>query len=121
MNVDIKQCSPWRMGGNVGWELVEVDRPEMEESVPTVTALSQSYPNPFNAAAVITYELAVTSNVTLEIYNLLGEKVATLIDERQDPGQKSVVWDASRVSSGLYFYKLTAGDFTETRRMMLVR
>lgn len=121
MNVDIKQCSPWKMGGNTGWELVETGRRGGEELRPAIMSLSQSYPNPFNATAVITYDLAVTSNVRLEIYNLLGEKVGTLIDERQDPGQKSVIWDASRVSSGLYFYRLTVEDYTEIRRMMLVK
>jgi len=121
MNVDIVQCSPWKMGDNIGWELVEVDRSLAEEPLPTVTALSQSYPNPFNATAVITYELAVSADVNLEVYNLLGARVATLVDERQEPGQRSVIWDASEVSSGLYFYKLTVEDYTETRRMMLVR
>jgi len=57
----------------------------------------------------------------LEIYNLLGEKVATLVDGEQQAGYISVSWEASELSSGLYFYKLTAGDFTETKRMMLVR
>jgi hypothetical protein len=121
MNVDITQCSPWKMGGNTGWELVETGRRGGEEFRPAIMSLSQSYPNPFNATAAISYELAVTSDVTLEVYNLLGEKVATLVEGREDPGQKSVIWDASEAASGLYFYKLTAGDFTESRRMMLVK
>jgi len=59
--------------------------------------------------------------VKLEVYNLLGNKVATLADGEQEAGYKSVTWDASDVSSGIYFYKLSAGDFTETKRMMLVK
>ena len=51
----------------------------------------------------------------------LGQKLATLVDEKQEAGYRSAIWDASEVSSGLYFYKLTAGDFTETKRMMLVK
>jgi len=83
--------------------------------------LSQNHPNPFNATTLINYQLASASYVKLEVYNLIGRKVATLADEAQEVGYKSVNWDASEVSSGLYFYKLTAGDYTETRRMMLVK
>jgi hypothetical protein len=119
MNGDIIQCEPWRIGDNTEWELVEVERPEV--ALPTVTELYQNYPNPFNASTTIDYQLPAISHVKLDIYNLLGQKLVTLVDERQEAGSKSVIWDASEVSSGLYFYKLTAGDFTETRRMMLVK
>jgi len=84
-------------------------------------ALSQNYPNPFNATTMVNYQLPVDGYVKLEVYNMLGQKVATLVDSRQQTGYRSVTWDASNISSGLYFYKLTAGDFTETRRMMLVK
>jgi len=89
--------------------------------LPSESALLGNYPNPFNAQTVIEYQLPVSASVKLEVYNLLGNKVTTLVDGEQEAGYKSVIWDASRVSSGLYFYKLTAGDFSETRRMMLVR
>jgi len=59
--------------------------------------------------------------VKLEVYNLLGSKVATLLDAQQEAGYKSVTWDASEVSSGIYFYKLSAGEYTETMRMILVK
>jgi flagellar hook assembly protein FlgD len=77
--------------------------------------------NRIPATTVIGCQLPVDAGVRLEIYNSLGQKVATLLDGRQQPGYRSVIWDASEVSSGLYFYKLTAGDFTETKRMMLVK
>jgi len=80
-----------------------------------------NYPNPFNAKTVISYQLPVDSHVKLAVYNLLGEKVAALVDELQQAGYNSVTWDASDVSSGVYFYKLSSGDFTEIRRMMLVK
>ena len=80
-----------------------------------------NYPNPFNATTVINYQLPVDAHIRLDIYNLLGEKVATLVEERQEAGYRSVIWDASELSSGLYFYKLTVDDFTETMRMMLVK
>jgi len=89
--------------------------------LPSEFALMGNYPNPFNASTVIEYQLPTTSDVTLEVYNVLGEKVATLFDGEQQAGYKSVTWDASEVSSGVYFYKLAAGDFTETKRMMLVK
>ncbi|MFQ5869336.1 MAG: T9SS type A sorting domain-containing protein, partial [Candidatus Zixiibacteriota bacterium] len=83
--------------------------------------LDGAVPNPFNAKTTINYQLPVDAHVKLEVYNVLGEKVATLVNEKQEPGRGSVVWDASEVSSGLYFYKLTAGDYTVTKRMMLVK
>jgi hypothetical protein len=89
--------------------------------LPSAFALVSNYPNPFNASTVIEYQLPVSSSVKLEVYNLLGNKVATLLDAQQEAGYKSVTWDASEVSSGVYFYKLTAGDFSETKRMMLVK
>jgi hypothetical protein len=107
---------------DLGWLLSgSFDRGDDFTSVPSYFALLGNYPNPFNASTVISYELPVTGTVTLEVYNLLGEKVATLADGEQEPGCRSVSWDASAVSSGLYFYKLTAGDFSETKRMMLVK
>ena len=92
-----------------------------ESSLPNDYALSRNYPNPFNATTNINYQLPVNSRVRLQVYNLLGQKVATLVEERQEAGYRSVIWEASEHSSGLYFYKLTAGDFTETKRMMLVK
>jgi len=92
-----------------------------ESGLPTHYALSQNYPNPFNATTIINYQLPADAHVKLEVYNTLGQKVATLADERQQAGYRSVLWDASKMSSGLYFYKLTSGDFSETRRMMLVK
>ena len=89
--------------------------------MPKTFALLPNYPNPFNAATIINYELPVDAHVKLGVYNTLGQKVATVVDERQQAGYRSVVWDASEVSSGVYFYKLSAGDFTETKRMMLVK
>jgi len=92
-----------------------------EFDLPNDYALSGNYPNPFNARTVIDYQLPVSGQVKLEIYNVLGQKVTVLVDSKQQAGYRSVVWDASAVSSGIYFYKLTAGDFTKTRRMMLVK
>jgi len=63
----------------------------------------------------------VSAHVELEIYNLFGQKVATLVDGQQEVGYRSVVWDACDAASGVYLYKLSASDYTETRRMMLIK
>ena len=89
--------------------------------LPSKFALLSNYPNPFNASTMISYQLPVSGHVKLEVYNLFGQKVATLIDSEQEAGYKSITWDASEVSSGLYFYKLTAGDYTEIKTMTLLR
>jgi len=107
-------------GRNFGWPTgVEDDGNDL--SIPRQFALYQNYPNPFNAATRINYRLPRSCGVKLEIYNVLGQRVATLVDSKQQAGPRSAIWDASNISSGLYFYKLTAGDFTETKRMMLVK
>jgi len=104
----------------VAGDAVAVDDQD-ERSLPTSASLSQCYPNPFNATTVIEYQLPVHSHVKLEVYNLFGQKVATLVDSQQQARYRSVIWEASNASSGIYFYKLTAGDYTETKRMILVK
>jgi len=106
-------------GSNSGWPTGVED--EKTPPIPKQFLLHQNHPNPFNAATTIDYQLPVHGHVKLEVYNLLGQRVATLVDSKQQTGYRSVVWDAYEVSSGLYFYRLTAADFTETRRMMLVK
>jgi hypothetical protein len=90
-------------------------------SIPKVYALDQNYPNPFNPTTKIEYSLPKAGNVTLEVYNLLGQVVATLVNQRQDAGHYVVPMDGSALSSGLYFYQITAGNFTATKKMMLVK
>ena len=83
--------------------------------------LSQNIPNPFNPVTQISYTLPRDGHVKLEIYNLLGQKVATLVDEYQQAGQKTVNWEAKDFASGIYFYKLSSGDFTATKKMVLTK
>jgi photosystem II stability/assembly factor-like uncharacterized protein len=83
--------------------------------------LLQNYPNPFNASTIITYTLPQPGLISLDIYNLLGRKVESLFDGIQPSGEHSLIWNAEGLPSGVYFYKLTAGDFSETRKMILVR
>ncbi len=83
--------------------------------------LLQNYPNPFNPATNITFSLPVTSHVTLEIFDVAGRRVATLVNENMSPGSHTVTWDAADVASGVYLYRLQAGDFRKTRSMMLMK
>ncbi|MDH4156463.1 MAG: T9SS type A sorting domain-containing protein [candidate division Zixibacteria bacterium] len=84
-------------------------------------ALSSNYPNPFNPITSIEYSLPTTANVKLEIFNVLGQKVTTLVDGEQNAGHYSVSWDASNASTGIYFYRLSSAGFTETRKMILLK
>ena len=83
--------------------------------------LKQNYPNPFNPKTRITYTIAKSGKVNLEVYNILGEKVATLVDEYKPSGDYNIEFDASQLSSGLYFYTLSTKDFQNTRKMMLLK
>ena len=88
---------------------------------PTSYNLSQNYPNPFNPSTNINFTLPNAEFVTLKIYDILGKVVTTLINEELNAGNYTKTWDANNLSSGVYFYRLTAGKFTETKKMILVR
>ena len=98
---------------------------EDEQSIPTEFALNQNFPNPFNPSTIITYQLPINSEVTLKIYDVLGNEVASLIDEYKEAGSYEVEFNtASRIkhlASGIYFYKLQAGSFTSTKKMILIK
>ena len=83
--------------------------------------LEQNYPNPFNPNTVISYRLPVNSNVTLKVYDILGNEVVILVNEEKQPGVYEVEFDASNLSSGIYFYQLKADGFVQTRKMILLR
>jgi len=78
-------------------------------------------PNPFNAKTSITYQLREVSHITLDIYNILGQRVVTLVDETQEPGYHTINWDATTATSGVYFYKMTTGNNSLTKRMILLK
>jgi cytochrome c peroxidase len=89
--------------------------------IPTTYTLESNYPNPFNPITTISYTLPKSTNVTLEIFNLLGQKVAVLANGLQDAGNHTVTWDASNSSTGFYFYRLTTLEFSETKKMLLLK
>jgi hypothetical protein len=92
-----------------------------DEDHPQTYALHQNYPNPFNPSTTIEYALPRASFVTLRVYNVLGEEVATLASSDHDPGTYEVIWDAREIPSGVYFYRLMAGGFCGLKKMVLVR
>jgi hypothetical protein len=94
---------------------------ESHSTVPDRYVLQQNYPNPFNPSTIINYDLASTGYTQLKVYNVLGEEVASLIDKVQDAGSYSIRFDASRLSSGIYFYKLVAGKFVDVKRLMILK
>lgn len=89
--------------------------------LPTEYSLDQNYPNPFNPVTTIRYKLPEASPVTLIIYDVLGKEVAKLVNEHKEAGAYSVTWDASNIASGTYFYTLTAGDVSVTKRLLLLK
>jgi hypothetical protein len=94
---------------------------QLSPTAPKTFLLEQNYPNPFNPSTTIRYQLPVASEVKLEVYDVLGKKIATLVNERQSAGSYQVVWNASGLSSGTYFYRLQAGSFVETKKMIMVK
>ncbi|MBI5214140.1 MAG: T9SS type A sorting domain-containing protein [Ignavibacteriae bacterium] len=94
---------------------------EQTGTLPNEFALYQNYPNPFNPSTVISYQLKVKSSVSLKVYDVLGKEVATLVNEIQDGGVKSVKFDGSALASGVYLYKLKAGDFSEVKKFVLIK
>ena len=89
--------------------------------IPTSFGLSQNYPNPFNPATMIRYELPKSTYVSLKVYSALGQVMGVLVDSREEAGYHQVRWNAGNLPTGVYFYRLQAGDFVESRRMILVK
>ncbi len=123
--------------GSATWEYFSVPSPGaanstgtivgVEENNPSITykfELKQNYPNPFNPTTTINYSIPtgkINSNVQLKIYDVLGEEVATLVNEKQTAGNYNINFDASNLTSGIYFYKLSVGSFVQTRKMILIK
>jgi hypothetical protein len=96
------------------------------DNIPTTFELQQNFPNPFNPTTTIKFGLPTKSQVSLRVYNLLGQEIATLVDQEVSAGTHTAEWDGKDktgvdVASGIYFYKLIADDFIETKKMMLVK
>ena len=91
------------------------------DPVPSMYILEQNFPNPFNPATTIRFSIPHAATVRLSVFNILGEEIETLINERMTGGKHSVKWNGSHRSSGIYFYRLRSGDFIQTGKMLLIR
>jgi hypothetical protein len=117
-------------GGHAGTELI-VDDIAFTAGGSTVVlnspfrpggfALSQNYPNPFNPVTTIRYQIPAHGYVSLKVFDLLGREIATLVDGMKTPGDYSTTWDASNATSGVYFYRLQSGAFTEAKKLVVLR
>jgi subtilisin-like proprotein convertase family protein len=130
--VTVIDNKPGHTGTFTGWGLhislgpSTAINPEYQAGVPGRFYLHQNYPNPFNPTTTIRYDLREDSKVVLKIYNILGQKIHTLLEENQPAGYHSVIWDGKNsagiaVTSGLYFIKIVAGDFSQTRKVMMLK
>ena len=94
---------------------------ESEFNLPNEFSLEQNYPNPFNPTTTIEYSLENSGNITLRVFNVLGKELKTLVNKQQQSGNYQVIFDASSLSNGVYYYQLTAGNFVKTRKMILLK
>ncbi|MBC8044685.1 MAG: T9SS type A sorting domain-containing protein [Rhizobacter sp.] len=106
---------------SVSWDIYTQPSFLVAEQMPEQHNLTQNYPNPFNPSTTISYQVPTNEVVKLKVYDVFGREVATLVNESKPAGFYSVVFDASKLSSGTYFYRLTAGNYTQTKRMLLVK
>ncbi len=110
-------------GPNMGSSLNHLfnETSDAGNTAPVKFSLTQNYPNPFNPSTKIEYAIAKSEKVELKVYDLLGKEIQSLVSEVQGPGSYSVTFHATNLSSGIYFYRLTAGSFTEVKKMTLVK
>ena len=113
LSEDIFEFNPSIIEGNV------YDR--NESNIPSQFRLYQNYPNPFNPNTTIMYDIAVPEKVSIKIYNIIGQLVAKLLNDQQTAGTYKIKWNSSNLSSGIYFYRIEAGDFTDVKRMLLIK
>jgi len=100
---------------------IVTDIEEVENVIPTEYALFQNYPNPFNPSTVIKYQIPVESFTSIKVYDAIGKEVETLVNEPKQAGIYTVEWNSSNQSSGIYFYKITSGNFTAVRKMLFIK
>lgn len=111
----------WHLLRDDSLDIGDIMTTDNQVGIPGDFSLAQNYPNPFNPITTIQYELPERSDVQITIYDLLGKTVTTLVSETQDAGFKSVQWDATHQSSGVYLYQIRAGGYVQTRKMVVLK
>jgi hypothetical protein len=106
---------------DLGPESEDAISAKLDDLLPDDYYLFQNYPNPFNGKTAISYSISDETNVIIEVYNILGQKVATLINEVKSAGDHSIIFDAKDLDSGIYFYRLTTENHTQSNSMVLLR
>jgi|GEM_PF-6470759 len=109
------------IGGSGMFKIADKGYEKSVENKPAHFHLYGNYPNPFNPVTIISYDLHEQADVRLEIFDILGRRITTLVNETQRPGTHQVTWDASQAASGSYIYRITAGDVMQSRQMMVIK
>lgn len=118
------------LSGNVSYRLKQIDTDgkfeystviELKDNLSKEYILEQNYPNPFNPTTVISYSIPKASYVSVKVFDVLGNKITTLVSQDQEIGSYKVNFDASTLSNGIYFYKISAGKFSSTKKMLLLK
>ncbi len=120
-SVDEGSLQPFAPMDAYNWVGLSTAVKENNNLIPLVNKLNQNYPNPFNPTTVITYQLLTHGYATLKVYDVLGREVATLVNGEKSAGVHTVSWDASRLSSGIFIYRLKAGNFNDAKKMILIK
>ncbi|MBI3195165.1 MAG: T9SS type A sorting domain-containing protein [Ignavibacteriae bacterium] len=114
--------TPLSLGSNLLADTSSVTSVDNVEKIsPSEFSLEQNFPNPFNPVTVISYQLKVKSSVTVKVFDIVGNEVAMIINEVQEAGFKSFRWNAGDLSSGVYYYQLNVGEFSQTKKLLLLR
>ncbi|MCH7613309.1 MAG: T9SS type A sorting domain-containing protein [Candidatus Marinimicrobia bacterium] len=121
-------CTPHQAFGMTGTIIVEglIGIDNHSAVIANKIVLNQNYPNPFNPSSIISYSLAKSEFVTLQIYDIFGKEVRTLVNQTQEAGYKTVIWNSTNnhgksVSAGVYLYQIRAGEFVQTKKMLLLK
>ncbi|MCB0288453.1 MAG: T9SS type A sorting domain-containing protein, partial [Calditrichaeota bacterium] len=101
--------------------ILSINDDDPSQALPITYALSQNYPNPFNPSTTIAFQMPKSGHAHLQIFNMLGQLVATLVDNQLPAGRHSVVFKTGEFASGIYFYRLQTGDFSQTKKMMFMK
>jgi hypothetical protein len=121
------RVNAYNIGGPSGWSNVFVFRSlvtdinQVTDMIPDSYKLYENFPNPFNPTTDLRFDIPTSSIVRITIYNSMGKEITKLVNEKLNAGRYQAQWNASDVSSGVYFYKLTAGDYNDVKRMILVK